>query len=39
MAKNFPNLEKEADIQMQEVQRVPTKKDDSKENHTKTHYN
>ena len=37
MAENFPNLEKETDIQTQKAQRVP--KDGPKEKHNKTHYN
>ena len=30
MAENFPNLKKETDIQEQEVQRVPNKKNPTK---------
>ena len=38
MMENFPNLEKEIDIQPQEAQRVQKKKE-PKEAHTKIHYN
>ena len=37
MAKKFPNLEKEADLQLQEVQKVPNTLNSEK--HTKTRYN
>ena len=38
MKKNFPNLEKEIDIQVQEAQENP-KEDGPKEEHTKTNHN
>nr|KAF6360095.1 hypothetical protein mMyoMyo1_011053 [Myotis myotis] len=38
MTENFPYLVKEIDLQVQEAQRTPNKKE-SKEDHTKTHHN
>lgn len=37
MAENVPNLGKRTNLQVQEAQKR-MKKDESKENHTKTHY-
>jgi len=37
MAENFPNLEKEKDIQVKEAE--SSKEDKPKESHTKTYYN
>ena len=38
MTENFPYLVKEIDLQVQEAQRTPNKKN-SKEDNTKTHHN